>query len=98
MSYRIRLKREDAVDWASANPILGLGESGYDVTNKQIRVGDGLTPWNDLTPIGGGGGGSGGVVATTSEARAGVNNTAVMTPLRVKEATPFADVSFFGAV
>lgn len=44
-----------------------------------------------------GGGGGGGVVATTVQARAGTENTTTMTPLRVKEAAPFMDVSYFGA-
>lgn len=28
--------------------MLALGEMGLDTTNKQIRVGDGITPYNDL--------------------------------------------------
>lgn len=28
--------------------MLALGEMGFDTTNRQIRVGDGVTPWQDL--------------------------------------------------
>lgn len=30
------------------NPVLDVGQFGYDTTNKIIKIGDGVTPWNDL--------------------------------------------------
>jgi microcystin-dependent protein len=44
----IQLRRATASDWNTNNPILRKGEMGYDITNKQIKIGDGLTAWNDL--------------------------------------------------
>jgi len=41
-----------AGDWSAANPILGKGEIGYDETNNQARIGDGVKRWLQLPPIG----------------------------------------------
>ncbi len=41
-------RRGSAAEWASVNPILRAGEPGWDTTNKNQKVGDGVTPWNDL--------------------------------------------------
>ena len=54
MTTRIKLRRDTSANWASANPILALGEAGYDSTNNQIRVGNGTSTWSSLHPIGGG--------------------------------------------
>lgn len=48
----IRIRRDTFANWDSENPTLSLGEISYDLTNKQIRVGDGSTAWLDLQPIG----------------------------------------------
>ena len=37
-----------AENWESKNPTLGKAEFGYDETNKKMKLGDGITPWNDL--------------------------------------------------
>jgi hypothetical protein len=55
MSTLIKLRRDTAANWASADPVLQLGEPGYDTTNNELRIGDGTTPWSGLTPIAGGG-------------------------------------------
>lgn len=47
-------RRGSAAEWASVNPILREGEPGWDTTNKKQKVGDGVTPWNDLKYQGGG--------------------------------------------
>lgn len=57
MSTLIKLRRDTAANWAALNPILALGEPGYDTTNNELRIGTGTTPWSDLPPISGGGGG-----------------------------------------
>lgn len=44
----IQVLRNTADRWASVNPVLRAGEPGYDLTNHILKVGDGLTPWNDL--------------------------------------------------
>lgn len=43
------INRNDTADnWKSANPILKEGEIGIDNTNKQIKLGDNQTAWNNL--------------------------------------------------
>lgn len=59
MSTLIKLRRDTAANWAAADPVLALGEPGYDTTNNELRIGDGTTAWSGLTPISGGGGGAG---------------------------------------
>jgi hypothetical protein len=48
MSYTIRIRRDSAANWESLNPILEDGEFGIDQDIDQIKLGDGITAWNDL--------------------------------------------------
>ena len=41
-------RNDTANNWKSANPILKEGEIGIDNTNKQIKLGDNQTAWNNL--------------------------------------------------
>jgi hypothetical protein len=55
---KIKLRRDTAANWSSANPVLALGEPGYDTTNNKIKMGDGTSTWTQLsylTSEGGGG-------------------------------------------
>jgi hypothetical protein len=54
MTTRIKLRRDTAANWTNNDPVLALGEAGYDTTNKELRVGDGTTVWSGLDAIGGG--------------------------------------------
>jgi hypothetical protein len=59
MTTRIKLRRDTAANWNSANPVLALGEPGYDTTNNKIKVGNGTSTWTQLsylTDESGGGG------------------------------------------
>lgn len=58
MTTRIKLRRDTAANWNTANPVLALGEAGYDTTNNKIKVGDGTTAWQDLEYLAGSGGGN----------------------------------------
>jgi hypothetical protein len=53
----LRLRRDTAANWASADPVLADGQPGYDQTNNAMRIGDGATAWTSLSDIGGGGAG-----------------------------------------
>lgn len=44
----IRLRRDSAANWSSANPVLAMGEPGYETDTKKLKVGDGATAWNSL--------------------------------------------------
>ena len=48
----ITLKRATAEVWEDENPVLAVGEPGYDITNKTLRIGDGTSTWTDLPVIG----------------------------------------------
>ena len=54
MTTRIKLRRDTAANWTENDPVLALGEAGYDTTNNQLRVGDGTTVWSGLETVGGG--------------------------------------------
>lgn len=48
MTTRIKLRRDTATNWNDVNPVLALGEPGYDTTNNKLKIGDGVTAWQDL--------------------------------------------------
>lgn len=49
MAYTIRIRRDTSSNWSSINPVLALGELGYDTTTEQIKVGNGSSAWNSLS-------------------------------------------------
>lgn len=48
MAVQIQLRNDTASAWTAANPILAEGEIGIENDTKFIKVGDGLTVWNNL--------------------------------------------------
>ena len=48
-----RLKRGTAARWAEVNPILDQGEPGFVYDTNRLKIGDGVTHWNDLPYIDG---------------------------------------------
>lgn len=48
---KIISRRDTAANWQSNNPVLANGEIGVDTTNKEMKIGDGKTAWNDLKPF-----------------------------------------------
>lgn len=48
-----KLKRGTAARWAEVNPILELGEPGFVYDSNRLKIGDGVTAWNDLPYIDG---------------------------------------------
>ena len=57
MANRIQLRRDTALNWNTANPILAQGEMGFETDTNQFKIGDGVSAWNSLTYFSGGGGG-----------------------------------------
>jgi hypothetical protein len=51
INTKIQLRKGTDSEWNLANPILAVGEPGYDSTNGIIKIGDGITNWNNLRPI-----------------------------------------------
>lgn len=45
---RIQLRRDISTKWTEINPILMEGEVGFETDTKLRKIGDGVTPWNNL--------------------------------------------------
>lgn len=48
MASKIQLRRGTAAQATAANPILSLGEVGFETDTRYIKIGDGTTAWNAL--------------------------------------------------
>lgn len=44
----IQFKRGVATRWAELNPVLQAGEPGFVTDENRLKIGDGITAWNDL--------------------------------------------------
>lgn len=53
------LRRGLEAVWERNNPVLSCGEPGFVIDKNALKIGDGVTPWNELGYIGGNGSGSG---------------------------------------
>jgi len=51
MSLHTRVRRDTAANWASANPVLGLGEIGFETDTLKLKIGDGATAYASLTYV-----------------------------------------------
>ena len=47
----IQLKRGKQKTWESLNPVLAYGEPGFVKETGELKIGDGITAWNDLQNI-----------------------------------------------
>lgn len=45
---QIQLRRGSAASWTSSNPILAIGEVGYETDTLRSKIGNGTTAWNSL--------------------------------------------------
>ena len=48
MAYRIILRRDTSTNWTTNNPVLLLGEPGFETDTSRMKIGDGSTLWEDL--------------------------------------------------
>jgi hypothetical protein len=48
MPIQIQVRRGTVAEWAANNPILAVGEMGYETDTKQFKIGDGVTPYGSL--------------------------------------------------
>ena len=59
MTYTtIQLRRGTAAEWSSENPVLELGEYGFETDTRKSKIGDGATSWTALPYLAGGSSGS----------------------------------------
>lgn len=74
MGSRIRIRRDTSANWAAANPVLQAGEFGLDIETMMLKVGDGITTWNDITDALYFGVNNGVLQSTTALINLGLNN------------------------
>lgn len=72
-----QFKRGLANAWERANPILAPGEPGWTLDTHILKVGDGITPWNELSVITG-------TVVSEAEIKAAVEEYLQKHPISVK--------------
>ena len=48
-----QFRRGNASVWERNNPVLQRGEPGFEIDTYKLKVGDGVTMWNDLPYVGG---------------------------------------------
>ena len=48
LQVTLQIRSDAANDWAARDPVLGEGEYGLDTTNYLLKIGDGVTSWNNL--------------------------------------------------
>jgi len=51
MATKIQLRRDYAANWQATNPVLSLGEPGVELDTHAMKVGNGVTAWNDLAYV-----------------------------------------------
>ncbi len=47
-----KVKRAKSDIWTKVNPVLSHGEPGCELDTHQLKMGDGVTAWNDLPYVG----------------------------------------------
>lgn len=48
MLAQLRFRQGTAEEWTEVNPVLAIGEPGYETDTNKFKIGDGLTHWVDL--------------------------------------------------
>ncbi len=48
LKTRIQLRHDTAANWAEKNPVLMVGELGFEIDTNKFKIGDGVTDWNAL--------------------------------------------------
>ena len=46
MAFQIQMRRGTAAEWTSADPILAVGEFGYETDTGKLKVGNGTSVWS----------------------------------------------------
>lgn len=49
MLVTIQFRRGTSAEWATADPVLGQGEPGFDTTVRGQKIGDGASHWSELS-------------------------------------------------
>lgn len=79
LNATILLRSDTSTNWLDADPILAMGEAGYEIDTHKLKIGNGTTNWKDLNYIAG-------------ESDLVVQNKSIET---VEKLPPEGDASFF---
>ena len=52
LNTRIVLRHDTAANWTLHNPVLLLGEAGYETDTQKLKFGDGTKKWSELPYFG----------------------------------------------
>jgi Major tropism determinant N-terminal domain/Collagen triple helix repeat (20 copies) len=72
MPYKIQIRRGTAAQWTAANPVLLIGELGFETDTNLIKAGNGSTAWTSLTYYTGAVGATGATGATGAQGIQGI--------------------------
>lgn len=50
---KFQMRNDTAEKWAAANPVLLIGEIGFENDTNKFKFGDGATAWRELSYAGG---------------------------------------------
>lgn len=76
---RLIIRNGTSEEWNEKNPVLSAGEPGVTSDGKVLKIGDGKTPWNELTQI------SGDLMIATQEKVGGVLSSLDNNKIKVEE-------------
>jgi len=48
ITAKIKNRTDISSNWTTANPILALGEIGFESNTNEMKIGNGVTAWNSL--------------------------------------------------
>jgi hypothetical protein len=75
MATIVRQRRDTAANWTTNNPIVPNGQLCFDTTNNTLKIGDGVTNYNNLPSSTGGTGPAGPMGATGATGPAGADGS-----------------------
>jgi len=54
MATKIQIRRDTAANWTSNDPVLSVGEQGFETDSNKMKIGDGTSAWSALAYMAGG--------------------------------------------
>lgn len=82
---RLILRNDSSANFEAKNPVLLQGEPAYDNELKILKIGDGVTPWNDLNPFSSASGGGGSIEIATDKIIGGVLSSTEPNKIKVED-------------
>ena len=77
VNTKIKNRVDTYANWSTANPVLLAGEMGVESDTHKIKIGDGVTLWNNLSYIGGSGSSSSSPVTINATLASGSTTTTI---------------------